>query len=162
MNARLVAASVALSLCICASAYAGQPAAAAAGISVSPDLLELFRAEMRGLLGGTQAISAALPVGDWAGVAATSEQMRNSYILEKKLTKAQRAELEGLPQDFRVLDEQLHGRADKLARAASAKDAELAAFHYGRLLETCAGCHAIYAKQRFPGFSVPAAAPHHH
>ena len=162
MNARLLAASVALSFGICASAYGGQPAAAAAGISVSPELLELFRAEMRGLLSGTQAISAALPAGDWASVAATSEQMRSSYILEKELTKAQRAELAGLPQDFRIMDEQLHARADKLARAASAKDAELAAFQYGRLLETCAGCHAIYAQQRFPGFSVPAAAPHQH
>jgi len=30
-----------------------------------------------------------LPVGDWAHIAATSEKLRDSYILEKKLTKAQ-------------------------------------------------------------------------
>lgn len=157
-----VIASVVLGLGVCVCADAAQSAAGPSGISISPDLLELLRAEMRELLGGSQAIGLALPVGDWARITAVGEQMRKSYILEKKLTKAQREELEGLPEQFRVLDQQLHLRAEKLAHAASVKDVELTSFHYGRLLENCASCHAAYAQQRFPGFSGPAAEPHHH
>jgi hypothetical protein len=142
-------------------AHAEQPADAPTGLTMSPELLELFRAEMRELLGASQAISLALPVGDWANVAATSEKMRKSYVLEKKLTVAQREELESLPERFKRLDEQFHMRAEKLAHAASQKDAELTAFHYARLLEGCAGCHAIYARQRFPGFASDSVDSHH-
>lgn len=136
------------------SAYAEHPAVAPAVLPMSPELLELLRAEMRELLGASQAISLALPVGDWAHIAATSEKMRKSYILEKQLTNAQREELDSLPELFKRLDKQFHMRTEKLAHAASEKDAELTAFHFARLLEGCAGCHAVYAQQRFPGFVV--------
>jgi hypothetical protein len=128
---------------------------------MSPELLELFRAEMRELLGASQAISLALPVGDWAHITATSQQMRNSYILERKLTAAQRKELDSLPERFKSLDEQFHLRTEKLAHAASEKDAELTAFYFARLLEGCASCHAAYAQQRFPGFVGDSVDLHH-
>lgn len=151
-------ASAVLGLVVCVDGNAEAPPA----ISVSPDVLELFRAEMRELLIGTQAIGTAVSAGDWTRIAVTGDQMRKSYILEKKLTKTQREELEGLPEQFRALDEQLHLRAEKLSQAASVKDAELVSFQFGRLLETCASCHTAYAQQRFPGFSSPAVEPHHH
>jgi len=142
------------------SAYAEQPAVGPTGLSMSPELLELFRAEMRELLGASQAISVALPVGDWASIAATSEKMRKSYILEKNLSMAQREELDSLPGQFKSLDEQFHLRTEKLSNAASQKDVELTAIYFARLLEGCAGCHAVYAQQRFPGFAGEPADTH--
>ena len=143
------------------SAPAKEPPAQASGLSVSPELLELLRAEMRELTSASQAISLALPAGDWAHIAATGEKMHDSYILAKKLTTAQRAELDGLPELFKRLDEQFHLRAERLAHAAHEKDAELTAFYFSRLLEGCAGCHAAYAQQRFPGFAGDAGDSRH-
>jgi acetyl/propionyl-CoA carboxylase alpha subunit len=52
--------------------------------------------------------------------------------------------------------------AIRVARAAAAHDAELVAFHYSRLIESCVQCHAAYARSRFPGFVPPAEKEHHH
>lgn len=140
-----------------------EPAAAShAPLALSPALLELFRAEMRDLLAGTQAIAAALAVGDWEGIVATSRQMKASYVLEKKLTPAQGAELAALPGRFLELDAAFHARTEKLAEAALGRDPEAVAFHYGRLLETCVVCHASYAQARFPAFGGSPPGAHRH
>lgn len=133
-----------------------------APLALSPALLELFRAEMRELLAGTQAVAAALPAGDWEGIAATSRQMKASYVLEKKLTPAQGKELAALPGRFLELDAAFHARTEKLAEAALGRDPEAVAFHYGRLLEACAGCHASYAQARFPAFGASPPGAHRH
>jgi hypothetical protein len=57
---------------------------------------------------------------------------------------------------------EFHQRAERLGVAAAAHDPELVAFHYSRLVESCALCHAAFAKSRFPGFSSPAQQGHHH
>ena len=131
-------------------------------LSMSPDLLELYRAEMRQLLVGTQAIAVALPTGDWERIIATSRQMQESYVLERELTEAQVKEIAGLPESFRHLDQEFHARTERLAAAAAAKDAEAAAYQFSRLLENCAVCHASFAQGRFPTFpSQPDEAAHH-
>lgn len=155
-------ATIALIFVAYSSGHGQQAAGAPTGLSISPELLELFRAEMRELLSASQSISVALPVGEWAHIAATSEKMRSSYILERKLTEAQRKELDSLPDRFKRMDEQFHLRTEKLARAASQKDAELTAFYFARLLENCADCHSAYAQQRFPGFSHGSGEARHH
>lgn len=139
-----------------------EPVAGAHALALSPALRELFRAEMRELQGATQAIAAALPVGDWERIAATSHQMQASYILERKLTPAQKKELAALPERFLELDEAFHARAGKLAEAAQRRDPESVTFHYGRLLEACVGCHGAYAQTRFPALGAPAPDRHHH
>ena len=63
--------------------------------------------------------------------------MRASYVLEKKLTTAQRQDLEKLPEQFKALDEAFHLRAEKIAQAAKVKDAEAVSFQFSRLLDTC-------------------------
>ncbi len=133
-----------------------------ASLTLSPALLNLFRAEMRELLAGTQAIAAAIPVGDWERIASTSRQMKASYVLEKQLTPAQSRELGALPERFLELDAAFHARTGKLAEAAEARDPEAVVFHYGRLLEGCIGCHASYAQARFPAFGVPLPDSHKH
>lgn len=140
---------------------AEHPAAGAEEFSLSPGLLDLLRAEMRELQGAVQAVGEALPAGDWTRIASTGEKMHGSYILTQQLTAAQREELAGLPERFRRLDEEFHARAEKLAHAASARDAELTAYYFSGLLEDCAVCHAAYAGQRFPGFAGGKAEVHH-
>lgn len=154
-----------LFLATACSASAAPPASAdraSAALALSPALLDLFRAEMRELLVGTQAIASALPAGDWDGIVATSRQMKASYVLEKKLTPAQEKELAALPGRFKELDQGFHARAGRLADAAIKRDYEAVAFHYSRLLETCAACHASFAPARFPTFGTPPAPDHHH
>ena len=137
---------------------------AAAGESVKPPVSSvplsvgvqaLFRQEMGELLAATQRIAAALPVANWKEIEASGAAMRHSYVLEKKLTREQQDELMRLPAEFQALDEAFHFRAGKLEQAARARDAELVAFQFSRLLEACTACHSQFAKNRFPPFSLP-------
>lgn len=136
----------------------GQPAGAATGapnLALSPGLLELLRAEMLEVASGMQVIALALASGDWQAVANTSAKIRASYILEQRLTPDQIRELElALPDGFKRIDADFHRRAERLHDAAKARDPEMAAFHYSRLIESCAACHASYAQARFPGFAT--------
>ena len=161
----LIAVSV-LALAGSVPGVSGAPAepepAVRSSLSMSPDLLDLYRAEMRQLLIGTQAIALALPTGDWDNIIATSRQMEESYVLERELTQAQLAEIAGLPESFQEMDRGFHARTGRLAAAAADRDPEAVAFQFARLLETCTGCHATFAQARFPTLRPePAQAPHH-
>lgn len=131
-------------------------------LNMSPDLQQLFQAEMRELLLGTQLIAGALPIANWDGIADSALAMRNSYVLEQKLTPAQKHDLEQLPEQFKAFDDAFHHRAEKLAHAAKAKDAEAVSFHFSRLLDTCVACHATYAKTKFPNFRSEGGTEHRH
>ena len=133
------------------------------GIVLSPQLLNLLGEEMREIAAGVQGVALSLASGDWKSIEETSAKIQASYIMEKKLTASQAGELEqALPAHFKQLDAEFHRRAGRLGVAAAAHDAELVAFHYSRLVESCAVCHAAYAGQRFPGFSTPVLQGHHH
>jgi hypothetical protein len=132
-------------------------------LRLSPQLTELLRDEMRALLVGIQSIATGIATADWASVADKSGQIRASYILEQKLTPAQREELDtSLPEHFMRLDSNFHLEAKKLEAAAAAHDSQLASFHFYRLIETCTTCHAVYAVSRFPGFRPSQQGIHHH
>lgn len=134
-----------------------------AQLRLSPELAELLRAEMREITAGIQVIAASLATANWEAVHDTAARIRASYIMERSLTSGQAEELErALPEPFKLLDAEFHARAEKLAAAAQARDAELAGFHYARLLETCTRCHAAFAGTRFPGFAQPPAGGHAH
>lgn len=135
----------------------------AGSIKLSPAVLELLRAEMREIAGGMQAMSLAIAIGDWNSVRDTSAKIQASYIMDRKLTAAQRTELEhALPELFKHMDAQFHQQAGKAAGAAAAHDAEAVVFHYARMLESCTACHAAFARPRFRGFEPEPAATHHH
>lgn len=143
--------------------YAAEPHTPQDGIVLSPEVLNLLRAEMREIAGGVQGVALSLATADWKSIEATSTKIRASYIMEKKLTSAQAKELENaLPVQFKRLDAEFHQRAEKLGAAAAAHDSELAVFHYSRLVESCVRCHASFAGKRFPGFSAPKTLGHHH
>lgn len=132
-------------------------------LQLSPELIELLRAEMRALLSGVQSLPGGIATADWRSVVETSAEIRSSYILDQKLTPGQKKELSAsLPEHFKRLDSQFHLEAKKLEAAAATHDALLSAFHYYRLLETCTTCHAIFAPSRFPGFSSDATHAHDH
>ncbi|MGB8691957.1 MAG: hypothetical protein WCD08_00420 [Steroidobacteraceae bacterium] len=124
-------------------------------LKLSPELLKLLRAEMGEIAGGVQGIALSLAIADWGSIQETSEKIRASYIMEKKLTPAQAEELERvLPEHFKELDSEFHQKAEKLGQAAAVHDPELIVFHYYRLIESCVPCHATYARSRFPGFAA--------
>ena len=129
---------------------------------LTPELRELLQAEMREIAGGIQGVALALATADWESIKNTGEMIRSSYIMESQLTPAQAKELaQVLPDRFKQLDADFHHRAERLAKAATAHDAEAVAFHYSRMLESCTQCHSAFASERFPGFS-PKAPAHHH
>jgi cytochrome c556 len=132
-------------------------------VKLSSDLLNLLRAEMREIAGGVKGLALSLATADWKSIQETSMNIRASYIMEKKLTPAQAGELKNaLPVQFKQLDAEFHQRAERLEAAAAAHDTELVAFHYSRLVESCAHCHSAFASKRFPGFASPPTQDHHH
>jgi len=147
----------------CIPANAQGPHSAQNDLQLSPELMELLRAEMRALLTGIQSLATGIATADWKTVTDKSAQIRASYILDQKLTPAQREELgASLPEHFKRLDSEFHLEAEKLEAAATNHDAQLVTFHYYRLIETCTSCHAVYAVSRFPGFRLSTESAHRH
>lgn len=149
-------------LTVPANSYAAEPDAKHQGVELTPDLLNLLRAEMREISGGVQGIALALATADWKSIEAVSSKIRGSYIMEKKLSAPQKKELgQALPEHFKQLDAEFHQRAEKLGMAAAAHDHELTVFHYFRLVESCVRCHSAFAMKRFPGFAAQKPMKHH-
>ena len=145
------------------TAYAEETPQAHDTLNLSPDTRILLQAEMRELAVAGQAMVISYVSGDWKSIQHISEQIRASYVMERSLTDAQKQELaDKLPERFKRLDAEFHARADKLGSAAASADSELVAFHYLRLLESCATCHSEYAASRFPGFSSLETDVHQH
>ena len=142
---------------------AAEPPIPHQGIELSHGTLNLLRAEMREIAGGIQGIALSLATADWRAIEETSAKIQASYIMAQKLTVDQKKELKtALPERFKQLDAEFHQRAGKLGAAAAARDPELAAFHYSRMVESCISCHSSFASERFPGFAPPAPQGHHH
>ena len=147
------------------SVPAGEPHSDASkqDIQLSPALMDLLRAEMREISAGMQAISLSLVTADWLSIQETSGKIRDSYIMKKTLTPAQKEELKhALPERFKHLDGAFHQRANKLAEAAANRDPEAAIFQYSRMIENCVNCHSVYAQSRFTGFSSEKPPQHDH
>ena len=132
-------------------------------ITLGPELLALLQAEMREITVGVQKIPVAIAQGDWETLEQTGESIRSSYIMARTLTNEQKQTLKStLPARFKQLDSAFHSRAGQLAQAARARDSELASYHYSRLIEGCAQCHSLYAREKFPGFASVEEHGHQH
>ena len=144
-------------------AYAQEPPVLPDDLQLSQELRTLLQTEMREIAVASQAVVMSFVMGDWQSIQRVSEQIRASYVMERNISNSQKKELENkLPDHFKRLDAEFHARAEKLGSAAAAEDLEMIAFHYYRMLETCATCHAAFAKSRFPGFSSEAPEAHQH
>ena len=133
--------------------YAQDKHAEISNLELSAGLMDLLRTEMREILSGVQSIPSGIAMADWKKVADISSKISSSYILAQKITPEQRKELQQkLPESFKKMDESFHLEAGKLAQAAQNHDPQLVTFHYYKLIESCASCHAAYATNKFPGF----------
>ncbi|MCG3200366.1 MAG: hypothetical protein NFCOHLIN_00218 [Gammaproteobacteria bacterium] len=129
----------------------------AQALAISPELRELLREEMRGISKGMEALVTAIATGDWKMVTDTSARIRASYIMEQRLTAAQKDELETeLPEVFKLMDANFHREAGNLGHAAEVRDAELTSFYFYRMVESCVACHSAYATTRFPNLVTDA------
>lgn len=145
------------------TAYAQDPPASPNDLQLSQEVQSMLQAEMREISVAVQAVAVSLATGNWESIETISENIRASYVMEKNLTDSQRHELEDkLPDYFKRLDAEFHVRAEKLGLAAAFHDPETVAFQYYRLIESCATCHATFAKTRFPGFSSISPEKHQH
>jgi hypothetical protein len=154
LKASQVGCALTVIILLCSTAYTDETSEAHDSINLSPDIQVLLQAEMRELAVASQAMVIGYMSGDWKSIQRIGEQIRDSYVMQQNLTEAQKQELaHKLPGRFKRLDAEFHARADRLATAAANADAELVAFHFYRLLESCATCHSEYAASRFPGFA---------
>lgn len=118
---------------------------------LSPEVRALLVEEMQQLDKAMSALSPEISSGNWSRISEIAAQMRDSFILKKKLTPEQGKELHGkLSEAFIERDRAFHTSAGRLVEAAEQHNGELTAFYFYRLMEGCVGCHAKYAPQRFP------------
>ena len=145
--------------------HVDKSAAATADVaeSLSPKLREMLDKEMWQIDDGMGTLATGISLGDWKTVAETAGKIRDSFILEQQLTAEDAEELqEKLPAQFLRLDGRFHQTSGKLVHAAHNRDAELVAFYYYRLLDSCVHCHAAFAPRRFPGLVASAPQEHKH
>jgi hypothetical protein len=122
---------------------------------LSPPVRELLRKEMVALQGAVGGLAGALAVGEWQAVQDTAAQAAAGFVIPQALTRPQRDELlKVLPDGYHRLDDAFHAEILGLARAARDRNSPQAAFYFGRMTETCMTCHARFAGERFPGFSL--------
>lgn len=146
-----------------AAPRAEPPAAASAGVAaLSPEVRALLRQEMAALQGAMLELVPAMIAADWATIVHVAERIRAGFVLSRELTAAQREELTTrLPPGFLELDAEFHGLADGLESAAREERPELVTFYVYKLQDSCVGCHARHARERFPAFA-PGHAPAAH
>jgi hypothetical protein len=167
MSKRVVFAVVALAAAVAVAQvheHAAPALVAPAGgvAALSPEVRALLRQEMAALQGAMLELVPATVAGDWATIADVAERIRGGFILSRQLTAAQREELATrLPAGFLELDAEFHGLAERLEAAAREQRPELVTFYAYKLQDSCVGCHARHARERFPAFA-PGRAPAAH
>lgn len=141
----------------------GEPHVQPTATRLSPELRALLIEEMKLLEQSVNRIPGLLARGQLHPVAVQAHRMQDSFVLKQKLSDAQRAELhQALPAGFIERDQRFHALAGRLHDAALAGDAELSAVFFGRLVESCIGCHGDYAAERFADLKAQPSAGHQH
>lgn len=152
-----------LSLLLAGAAIALPAAAAEPLLKLPPKLQQALVDEMIAINEGGRALPEAIVKADWERLAETGRRIEQSYILKRRLSEDERGTLvQSLPDSFKYLDRRLHQHAGKLAQAAERRDGELVRFYFSRMLDSCAGCHAVYAEHRFPGYARSGSGGHRH
>jgi hypothetical protein len=132
-------------------------------LPLSPDIRATLIEEMQSLQRDMQVITAAIPGGEWAKIEQAAKRIRGAFILEQKLSAADKEALEkALPDGFLLLDERLHADAEHLALAAREAHGDAVVFLAARMLDGCVSCHARYAIARFPALKPARESMHGH
>jgi hypothetical protein len=130
------------------------PDPALAGVDARYRLM--LRQEMVQVEATARRLASHLVRGESELAAGAAAAIRDTLVLERSLTPAQREELrQQLPPGYRQHEEDFRRTAGALSAVAAAGDLEEGARLYGRLLDTCLACHSRYASGRFPGFTEP-------
>lgn len=133
---------------------AGQRHATPVGLRLSPEIKGLLNQEMKEIRKAMESLVFSAASGDWHKIEETGVNIKNSYILKKKLTEDQKHELHrSLPEQFKELGAKFHYYAGMLSHVAKEKDMELVNYYIYRMNEACASCHSKFASSRFPGFT---------
>ncbi len=133
------------------------------GIQLSPALKKLLNQEMEAIQKGMMALVPAIASGKWDEVADIGKNIKASFIMKQKLSKAQREELHhALTPAFIEMDQAFHKSAGMLAHAAEMKNSDVVNFYFFKLNEACVSCHAKYATSRFPGLATSSGQDEHH
>lgn len=132
--------------------------------SLSPELRDVLSKEMLALQEGMKSIIPAYISANWHEIETIAIKMKNSYIMQQKLTSEQMGELHSkLSPRFIEQDQEFHYLAGMLAHAAEKKKPELVGFYFSKLSESCVACHTRFATHKFPAFlkDKPLEAHHH-
>lgn len=157
MMLRRTVAAVTAALMLASPTPRAEPAAAETqpvGPKLTPKLQSLLTQEMVAILQASQAILDALVRGDDGRVAEQAQAIHDSFILEREMTEQDRRDLmQAAPPAFVERDRAFHELTGNLAAAARRGDRERQLELFGRMVESCSGCHARYATNRFTGFA---------
>jgi hypothetical protein len=130
---------------------------------LSPELRALLSKEMLALEEGMKSIMPAYISGDLEKVSRIAKKMKNSFILNQKITGDQKHELMNkMPKAFLQLDKEFHEYSGMLEHVAKEKHIELVGFYYYKLNESCVACHRQFAGHRFPKFQPESIDNGHH
>jgi cytochrome c556 len=131
---------------------------------LSPETRILIVQEMQAVDTAMGHIRTALVTGDHEAIAREARAIYDSFVLDRELTDAQRAEIHALPSAFVAADQAFHRLAARLHAAAQAHDVQLERVWFEEMNRACLSCHAEHAAARFPGLVevTTAAEPHAH
>ncbi len=131
------------------SLHAGQTKGVEA---LSGELKGLLSMEMLQIEKGMHKIFSHMVRGEYQQINAIALNIRDSFILKKKLNKSQKAELRKLPKSFLELDQSFHEAAGDLANAAEFGDKDTVVEYYQKMTGKCVQCHSQFATHRFKNF----------
>lgn len=123
--------------------------------TLSSQLRVVLSQEMLAIEKGMKEIMSSLIAGDYQAIEKTAANIKKSYILEQKLTSAQKEELHTkLPQAFIDQDSAFHNDAKMLEHVANSKNPELTHFYFSKMVNACVSCHQTFAHEKFPLFKT--------
>lgn len=121
--------------------------------TLSSQLRVVLSQEMIALEKGMKEIFSSMIAGDYEKIEKTAGNIKNSFILEQKLTQNQKEELHSkLPEAFLTLDSTFHKDAEMLEHVANIKNPELTQFYFNKMTNACVSCHQSFAQEKFPLF----------
>ena len=122
-------------------------------VELPPKFKNLLSEEMLQIQDAMQSLVPLLATGN-TEAADLAEQIHNSFILKKSLSKEELQELiSSLPKGFVKLDRAFHTKAKDLAATVRNNDFITDGIIYGEMVSGCINCHSHYALKMFPGFT---------
>ena len=122
-------------------------------VKLPPKFKNLLKEEMLQIQDAMQRLVPFLATGN-TEAADLAEQIHNSFILKKSLSKKELKELISLlPKGFVKLDRAFHTKAKDLAAAVRKNDFITGGEIYGEMVSGCINCHSNYATKLFPGLT---------